>query len=114
MHNQGIEGGGENAGRSSVDRGKMGIKRSTAVDASGVPLGAVSEPANHHDSPLLVPNLETASEALRELPEGASVHLDRAYDSRAPPASGFGSWACGGRSRGGASLRLLGQEEVGG
>jgi IS5 family transposase len=34
-----------------------------------------------HDSPLLVPTLEAASEALGALPEGASVHLDRGYDS---------------------------------
>jgi IS5 family transposase len=30
----------------------------------------------------LVPTLEAASEALGALPEGASVHLDRGYDSR--------------------------------
>jgi transposase len=74
--------GGEKAGRSPVDRGKRGIKRSMAVDASGIPLGAVSAPANRHDSPLLVPTLEATSEALGALPEGASVHLDRGYDSR--------------------------------
>jgi transposase len=73
--------GGEKAGRSPVDRGKRGIKRSMAVDAKGIPLGAVSAPANRHDSPLLVPTLEAASEALGTLPEGASVHLDRGYDS---------------------------------
>jgi hypothetical protein len=28
-----------------VDRGKGGIKRSTAVDASGIPLGTVTAPA---------------------------------------------------------------------
>jgi hypothetical protein len=34
--------GGEKAGRSPVDRGKQGsIKRSTFVDAEGVPLGTV-------------------------------------------------------------------------
>ncbi len=74
--------GGEKAGRSPVDRGKRGIKRSMAVDASGIPHGAVSAPANRHDSPLLVPTLEATSEALGALPEGASVHLDRGYDSR--------------------------------
>lgn len=73
--------GGEKAGRSPVDRGKRGIKRSMAVDASGIPLGTISAPANRHDSPLLVPTLEAASEALGALPEGASVHLDRGYDS---------------------------------
>jgi hypothetical protein len=74
--------GGEKAGRSPVDRGKRGIKRSMAVDARGIPLGAVSAPANRHDSPLLVPTLKAVSETLGALPEGASVHLDRGYDSR--------------------------------
>jgi len=45
--------GGEKAGRSPVERGKRGIKRSVAVDARGIPLGVVSAPANRHDSPLL-------------------------------------------------------------
>jgi transposase len=74
--------GGEKAGRSPLDRGKRGIKRSMVVDAKGIPLGAVSAPANRHDSPLLVPTLEAASEALGALPKEASVHLDRGYDSR--------------------------------
>ena len=73
--------GGEKAGRSPVDRGKRGIKRSTAVDAKGIPIGGVTEPASRHDSPLLVPTLEHASESVGGLPEGASVHLDRGYDS---------------------------------
>ena len=46
---------GEKSGRSPVDRGKRGIKRSTAVDGEGIPIGDVSGPANRHDSPLLVP-----------------------------------------------------------
>ena len=74
--------GGEKAGRSPVDRGKWGLKRSMAVDARGIPLGTVAAPANRHDSPLLVPTLEAASKALGALPEEASVHLDRGYDSR--------------------------------
>ena len=65
-----------------MDRGKRGIKRSMAVDAKGIPLGAVCGPANRHDSPLLVPTLQAASEVLGALPEEASVHLDRGYDSR--------------------------------
>jgi transposase len=36
--------GGEKAGRSPVDRGKRGIKRSGAVDARGIRLGVVSAP----------------------------------------------------------------------
>ena len=74
--------GGEKAGRSPVDRGKGGIKRSTIVDANGIPLGVVTAGANRHDSPLLAPTLEAAREASIELPEHASVHLDRAYDSK--------------------------------
>ena len=73
--------GGEKAGRSPVDRGKGGIKRSTVVDARGIPLGTVVAPANRHDSPLLDATLDTL-EPLGELPDRASVHLDRAYDSQ--------------------------------
>ena len=72
---------GEKAGRSPVDRGKQGTKRSTAVDAWGIPLGTVTAAANRHDSPLLVPTLEHADASVEGLPEGASVHLDRGYDS---------------------------------
>jgi hypothetical protein len=43
--------GGEKAGRSPLDRGKRGIKRSMAVDASGIPLGAVSAPAKAATTP---------------------------------------------------------------
>jgi transposase len=74
--------GGEVAGRSPVDRGKRGIKRSTAVDAEGIPIGGVTDSANRHDSPLLVPTLEHACASVGGLPEGASVHLDRGYDSK--------------------------------
>jgi hypothetical protein len=75
--------GGEKAGRSPVDRGKQGTKRSTAVDARGIPLGTVTAPANRHDSPLLSQTLDTVAETLGgELPERAKVHLDRGYDSR--------------------------------
>jgi transposase len=73
--------GGEKAGRSPVDRGKQGIKRSVAVDALGIPLGTVTAPANRHDSPLLAPTLDAVAETLGGLPEGTSVHLDRGYDS---------------------------------
>jgi hypothetical protein len=73
--------GGEKAGRSPVDRGKQGIKRSTAVDGNGIPIGGVTDSANRPDSPLLVLTLEHASASVGGLPEGASVHLDRGYDS---------------------------------
>jgi hypothetical protein len=69
--------GGEKAGKSPVDRGKRGIKRSTAVDAEGITLGVVTAPANRLDSPLLGDTLDT----IGGLPERVSVHLDGAYDS---------------------------------
>jgi len=73
--------GGEKAGKSPVDRGKQGTKRSTAVDGKGIPIGGVSAPANRNDSPLLIPTIERAKTSLGGLPEGASIHLDRGYDS---------------------------------
>ena len=73
--------GGEKAGKSPVDRGKGGIKRSMVVDAKGIPLGAIAAPANRHDSPLLEETLDTM-EIVGELPEQMSVHLDRGYDSK--------------------------------
>jgi Transposase DDE domain len=73
--------GGETAGRSPVDRGKQGLKRSVATEATGVPLGIVSAGANRHDSPLLAPTLQAADEQVGGLPEQANVNLDRGYDS---------------------------------
>jgi Transposase DDE domain len=75
--------GGEKAGRSPVDRGKRGTKRSTAVDAKGIPLGTVTAPANRHDSPLLAETLDAVAQTLGGLPESTSIHLDRGYDSEA-------------------------------
>lgn len=72
--------GGERAGRSPVDRGKQGLKRSTVVDANGIPLGTVAAPANRHDSPLLEATLDTLN-LLGPLPVVMTVHLDRGYDS---------------------------------
>jgi IS5 family transposase len=65
-----------------VDRAKQGLKRSTVVDARGIPLGSILAAANRHDSPLLEATLDTL-EPLGELPDRASVHLDRGYDSKA-------------------------------
>ena len=72
--------GGEMAGRSPVDRGKQGTKRSIVVDGAGIPLGVVQAPANRNDSPLLALTLDTLAD--RALPPGeTTVHLDRGYDS---------------------------------
>jgi len=72
--------GGECAGPSPVDRRKGGLKRSTATDGGGIPLGAVVAPGNRHDSPLLDATLDRL-DRLRPLPEQATVHLDTAYGS---------------------------------
>jgi len=73
--------GGEKAGRSPVDRGKQGLKRSVASDAYGVPLGIISHGANRHDSPLLGPILEAAKAQVGAMPTTVNVNLDRGYDS---------------------------------
>jgi len=72
--------GGDHAGRSPVDRGKQGRKRSTVTEARGIPLGTVAAGANRHDSPLLGPTLDTL-ERLGPLPPHPVVHLDAGYDS---------------------------------
>ena len=72
--------GGEKAGRSPVDRGKQGVKRSTLTDGTGIPLHVVSAGANRNDAPLLAPTL-VGLEALGPAPDGITVHLDRGYDS---------------------------------
>lgn len=75
-------GGGDCAGRSPVDRGKQGLKRSTLTDATGVPLHVVAAGANRHDNPLLDPTL-AGLEVWGADPAETTVHLDRGYDSGA-------------------------------
>jgi hypothetical protein len=72
--------GGETAGRSPVDRGKQGLKRSTVTDATGIPLHLVAAGANRPDSPLLAETLLGLTK-LGPLPAAPTVHLDRGYDS---------------------------------
>ncbi|MGP9490475.1 IS5 family transposase [Glutamicibacter sp. 287] len=74
--------GGEAAGKSPVDRGKQGTKRSLMTDGKGIPVGCVIAGANRHDSPLLRPTLERLSRFGYLLPEQIKVHLDAGYDSR--------------------------------
>jgi hypothetical protein len=50
--------GGEAAGKSPVDRGKQGTKRSLLVEGNGIPLGCIIAGAHRNDSPLLRPTLE--------------------------------------------------------
>jgi transposase len=74
-------GGGEVAGRSPVDRGKQGMKRSLLVEGYGIPLGRVLAGANRHDSVLLAATLDTLDD-LGPLPADIRVHLDAGYDSQ--------------------------------
>ena len=74
-------GGGECAGRSPVDRGKQGMKRSSMTDGQGIPLDRVLAPANRHDSRLLATTLDKLGQ-LGPLPEDIRVHLDAGYDSQ--------------------------------
>lgn len=82
--------GGEVAGRSPVDRGKQGTKRSVACDDDGIPLHLVAARAGDHDSPLLEPTLTGIVDMIGPLPQHRdpqgtggcpTVHLDRGYDS---------------------------------
>lgn len=73
-------GGGEVAGRSPVDRGKQGLKRSGMTDGYGIPLGRELAGANRHDSPLLASTLDRLDD-LGPLPDDVTVHLDAGYDS---------------------------------
>jgi hypothetical protein len=73
--------GGEVSGRSPVDRGKQGTKRSVACDGDGIPLHLVAARANDHDSPLLEPTLAGICDMIGPLPHRPRMHLDRGYDS---------------------------------
>jgi transposase len=73
--------GGECAGRSPVDRGKGGMKRSQLTDGGGIPMATVSAPANTVDHALLAENLD-AVKNFSPLPADVTVHLDAGYDYR--------------------------------
>lgn len=71
-------GGGEVAGRSPVDRGKQGRKRSLLTDAAGVPLHLVAAGANCPDRRLLGETL-AGLDRLEYVPPRLPVLLDRGY-----------------------------------
>jgi transposase len=73
--------GGQCAGRSPVDRAKGGLKRSQLTDGAGIPLAAVSAPANTVDHTLLTATLDAIKD-FQPLPEWVTVHLDAGYDHR--------------------------------
>jgi hypothetical protein len=67
--------GGEVAGRTPTDRGKLAIKRSTITDTGGRPLCVISAAANQHDSQLLARTSDVLNH-VGLLPERSCVHLD--------------------------------------
>src|SRR3954453_8407819 len=73
--------GGECAGRSPVDRGRGGLKRSQLTEGGGVPLATVSAPANIRDDALLPATLDGLKD-FAPLPAEVTVHLDAGYDYR--------------------------------
>lgn len=71
-------GGGEVAGRSPVNRGKQGLKRSVRTAGAGVPLPVVPAGANRHDAPLPPATLAGLDQvAPRTDDEPGSIHLDQ-------------------------------------
>jgi putative transposase len=76
--------GGEQTGKSPVDRGKLGTKRSVLTDGRGVPLSVVIAGANCHDKTIAI---QTIDEMLAERPEKRIYRLhhlclDKGYDYR--------------------------------
>jgi hypothetical protein len=73
--------GGECAGRSPVDRAQGGMKRSQLTEGAGIPLAAVSAPANTVDHALLPETLDALKD-FAPLPAEVTVHLNAGYDHR--------------------------------
>ena len=72
--------GGEGTGPNPTDRGKSGWKWSVASSMNGIPIGWVTDGANRHDVPLLIPTLDDVK-AAGYFADIATLHLDRGYDS---------------------------------
>jgi len=64
----------ELSGRSPVDRGKQGTKRSVVTDGRGIPLALVGAGANRHDSPLFEPTMRQIPDMIGPLPDQPCVH----------------------------------------
>jgi putative transposase len=74
--------GGEDTGKSPVDRGKLGTKRSVLIDGRGAPLSVVVAGANRHDKTLAI---RTIDEMVAQRPEKRVYRLhhlclDKGYD----------------------------------
>ncbi|MCY0963193.1 IS5 family transposase [Streptomyces sp. H27-H5] len=77
--------GGECAGKSPVDRGKQGLKRSQLTDGYGIPVVTVPAGANTRDHTLLPETLDTFTELAEHLdhaPQHPALSLDAGYDDQ--------------------------------
>ncbi|MER6610261.1 IS5 family transposase [Streptomyces sp. NPDC000927] len=75
--------GGECSGRSPVDRGKQGLKRSQLTDGYGIPVVTVPAGANVRDHTLLSETLDefaALAHELEHIPENPKLSLDAGYD----------------------------------
>lgn len=74
--------GGEKTGKSPVDRGKQGTKRSLMTDADGVPVGLEADGANVHDKHLVEATIEHRQKMTPDASEDTKDHLclDKGYD----------------------------------
>lgn len=73
--------GKQKTGKSPVDRGKIGTKRSIIVEETGLVIGAALGPGNMHDSKLFKETLLSIPKDI-EQPFYKEMHLDAAYDSK--------------------------------
>jgi transposase len=83
-------GGGQCAGRSPVDRGKLGMKRSLLTDGYGIPLGRVLAPASRNDSPL--PAAGYDSRKTRDEPAARGMTGDIAHKGGKAPVQAGQRW----------------------
>jgi Transposase DDE domain len=75
--------GGQTAGKSPVDRGKQGLKRSQLTDGYGIPVTTIPAGANMRDHTLLPETLDEFTALARELDhitENPKLSLDAGYD----------------------------------
>ena len=75
--------GGQCAGKSPVDRGKQGTKRSHLTDGYGIPVVTVPAAANVRDHTLLCETLDEFTELTDRLdhaPQNPALSLDAGYD----------------------------------
>jgi hypothetical protein len=82
----------------TVDRGKLGMKRSLMVEGKGIPLGRVLVSANQHDSPLLAATLDKLEDkGPGSGPGSAGMSSGQSAPRGALPYSRFSREGFGGR-----------------